>query len=301
MKRVGTALITAAAMLCAAGCKRPSEPILPDEAVAPAIATVAETAAPAPTATVGGVRVDAPPPEAAEPEPAEEADLEDLVPAPPEPIVESPGPAPSPDHHWVEGYWRWDTSHYVWEPGYWVDADDGAPFGPPAEPAEDAGPTPVGGYVFMPGYWRWSDGAYLWMGGHWAPPRNGFDYVRPRWKRNDTGRWSSQGGYWVPKSGVTRDDYQPAHPTASEPVHTPPPSGPKPRAPSIEGGTGEQRASTYGEAGGHSLYGDARVDLRGPPMEPRAEERESRLTPQPRAPAGRGSPGRSGGPRHGRR
>jgi hypothetical protein len=311
MKRIGRALLTAAMALGAAGCSRASEPIVPDESrVAPVITPVVESAAPAPAPTpaIGGVFVPGTPepPETAEPAVDDDADLESPVPAPPDPIVESPGPAPSADHHWVEGYWRWDASHYVWEPGYWVDEDDGAPYAPPAAPGEDPGYAPGDGYVFMGGYWRWNDGAYLWMGGHWAPLRNGFDYVRPRWERTASGRWSSRGGYWVPQSGAPRDDYTPAHPSVGEPPAAGTTSSPKPRAPSHvrEGDTG---GSTYGE-GTRSLYGEgAQVyrprpsgDARVPSREPRLEE--TRPEAPSRAPAGRGWPGRSGGSsRHGRR
>jgi hypothetical protein len=311
MTRIGRALITAAMALGAAGCNRPSVPIVPDESpVVESAAPIVESAAPAPAPSIAGVRVTAPPapPETAEPAAEEDVDLEALVPAPPDPIVESPGLAPSPDHHWVEGYWRWDSSHYVWEPGYWVDEDDGAPYAPPAAPGEDPGYTPGDGYVFMPGYWRWSDGAYLWMAGHWALGRNGFDYVRPRWERTVTGRWSSRGGYWVPQSGAPRDDYAPAHPSASEPVPAGTTSGLKPRAPShareVAPGVpayGEAAHSLYGEGGPVDRVDRARAgsDARGPSREPRMED--TRPEAPPRAPAGRGWPGRSGGPqRHGR-
>src|SRR5262249_12711730 len=39
--------------------------------------------------------------------------------APPRPIVESRGLAPSREHVWIQGYHRYDRDRYVWVPGRW--------------------------------------------------------------------------------------------------------------------------------------------------------------------------------------
>jgi len=40
--------------------------------------------------------------------------------APPAPLFEIPGIAPSPESVWVDGYWEWMGVTYVWRPGCWV-------------------------------------------------------------------------------------------------------------------------------------------------------------------------------------
>jgi hypothetical protein len=68
--------------------------------------------------------------------------------APPAPIVEHPGPLPSPRHVWVGGYHRWDGHHYVWVPGYYaIPPRPRAVWVPP-----HYDPRP-GGYIFVPGHW----------------------------------------------------------------------------------------------------------------------------------------------------
>jgi len=43
----------------------------------------------------------------------------DVIIAPPAPMVE-PIPAPREGHVWANGYWQWNGSRYVWEPGHWM-------------------------------------------------------------------------------------------------------------------------------------------------------------------------------------
>ena len=62
---------------------------------------------------------------------------------PPDPIVETPPPAPYPDALWSGGYWDWEPAqrHYVWIGGRWIRA-----------------PRP--GVVIMPP--RWERGRWGW-------------------------------------------------------------------------------------------------------------------------------------------
>jgi hypothetical protein len=79
------------------------------------------------------------------------AHAEDVVirTAPPRPIVEHRGVAPSANHVWIGGYHRWDGNAYVWTPGRW-DL-------PPRPHAVWGAPRYVhrnGGYVFVEGRWK---------------------------------------------------------------------------------------------------------------------------------------------------
>ena len=79
------------------------------------------------------------------------AHAEDVVirTAPPRPIVEHRGVAPSANHVWIGGYHRWDGNAYVWTPGRW-DL-------PPRPHAVWVAPRYVhrnGGCVFVEGRWK---------------------------------------------------------------------------------------------------------------------------------------------------
>ncbi|MGA3073640.1 MAG: hypothetical protein ABSG56_08105 [Bryobacteraceae bacterium] len=79
------------------------------------------------------------------------AHAEDVVirTAPPRPIVEHRGVAPSANHVWIGGYHRWDGNAYVWTPGRW-DL-------PPRPHAVWVAPRYVhrnGGYMFVEGRWK---------------------------------------------------------------------------------------------------------------------------------------------------
>jgi hypothetical protein len=66
---------------------------------------------------------------------------------PPAPRVETPPPAPSPSHVWVEGYWVWERG-WVWRRGVWV-----------------VRPRP--GVVWVPGHWNRVPRGWTWVPGHW--------------------------------------------------------------------------------------------------------------------------------------
>ena len=67
---------------------------------------------------------------------------------PPALRVEVRGPAPSPSHVWVGGYWRWSGSAHVWVAGGW-----------------NVPPHP--GAVWVGGHWRRAYGGWEWIPGHW--------------------------------------------------------------------------------------------------------------------------------------
>ena len=147
-----------------AGCRRHSQPDDADPQpgsndTAPATADVPAdpppAAAPTAVATANGGVTDT------------------AVPPPPAERVEVQGTAPSPKHHWVNGYWYWGGHEYTWYPGYWAAPEVVATTAPPALRTEAVGIAPGAGYFYAPGYWRWSGAEYLWAPGHWSVRREG--------------------------------------------------------------------------------------------------------------------------------
>ena len=68
---------------------------------------------------------------------------------PPPPRIERYGPAPSPYHVWINGYWGYAGSRYGWTPGYWAR--------PPRRNArweEGRWDRDGRGYRYRKGYWR---------------------------------------------------------------------------------------------------------------------------------------------------
>ncbi len=88
----------------------------------------------------------------------------DIPAAPPEPIVETPPPAPYPGAAWTAGYWDWrpDARQYVWAEGRWV-------------------MPPSAGVVFMPP--RWERGRVGWRRapGRWVPGESQDRFGRRVW------------------------------------------------------------------------------------------------------------------------
>jgi hypothetical protein len=68
--------------------------------------------------------------------------------APPPDREEAPGAAPSTQHFWVHGNWRWDGQAYAWAPGHW-----------------EASRTDA---VWVQGHWRSISGGWVWIDGRWA-------------------------------------------------------------------------------------------------------------------------------------
>jgi hypothetical protein len=120
------------------------------------------------------------------PVPAQTAPGAEQAPAPPAPQQEASGPAPSTDHFWVNGHWKWVGRRYEWIPGHW--AVSVAPSAPPAIRYENPGYAPSTRHVWMRGYWKWSGTEWTWVGGHW-------DYYRPGHTWVD-GHWDARGGRW---------------------------------------------------------------------------------------------------------
>ncbi|MGZ3419541.1 MAG: hypothetical protein ACXVEF_40550 [Polyangiales bacterium] len=130
--------ILALSAVLAAGCtiQEGPAPAAPAPEYAPAPA-----AAPAP-ATV----VSAPPAYQVEGQAAGEYDV---VSAPPAPMADPMGPAPSAGHVWVQGRWVWRANGWTWIHGHWQ-------------------PRPVGHEHWVAGRWEHvHSNRYRWVPGHW--------------------------------------------------------------------------------------------------------------------------------------
>jgi hypothetical protein len=68
--------------------------------------------------------------------------------APPPPKEESPGSLPGGGMAWVAGYWVWNGSEFVWDPGRWM-------------------PIPAGATTWVPGRWESRTDGYAWVAGRW--------------------------------------------------------------------------------------------------------------------------------------
>ncbi len=68
--------------------------------------------------------------------------------APPAPLVEVEGVAPSPELVWIRGYHGWDGNAYIWVPGRWER-------------------RPHAGAVWVHGQWRHHRNGWFWVEGHW--------------------------------------------------------------------------------------------------------------------------------------
>jgi hypothetical protein len=67
---------------------------------------------------------------------------------PPVARVEVRGHAPSPNHVWVGGYWKWSGSAHGWVAGGWR-------------------VPPHHGGVRVDGHWKKAYGGWTWAPGHW--------------------------------------------------------------------------------------------------------------------------------------
>lgn len=68
--------------------------------------------------------------------------------APPAERQEVVAPAPSREHVWVKGRWRWDGDGYRWQPGHWE--------------------TRRVGYEWQPGHWERTRRGWTWREGVWV-------------------------------------------------------------------------------------------------------------------------------------
>lgn len=69
--------------------------------------------------------------------------------APPAPLTETPGPAPTALAIWQVGHWSWDGTTFNWTPGHYV-----------------MRPSPSANWV--PGYWQPGPGGWTWINGYWS-------------------------------------------------------------------------------------------------------------------------------------
>ncbi|HZU37091.1 MAG TPA: hypothetical protein VFA18_14315, partial [Gemmataceae bacterium] len=72
------------------------------------------------------------------------------LPAPPDPINEAITPAPDDSSFYVPGCWMWQTSRYMWRPGFWL------------------GYQP--GWVWEPASYFWTPSGYVFVNGYWDRP-----------------------------------------------------------------------------------------------------------------------------------
>ncbi|HEY7311718.1 MAG TPA: hypothetical protein VH643_20315 [Gemmataceae bacterium] len=109
------------------------------------------------------------------------------LPQPPASIDNGPSsPPPDDDSFYVPGCWRYQSSRYLWQPGYWQAYRPGMIWMPSSYVW-----TP-GGYLFVPGYWDWPlDGRGLLF----AP----VVFNRPLW---NTPGWSYRPNYCVACNGL---------------------------------------------------------------------------------------------------
>lgn len=68
---------------------------------------------------------------------------------PPPALVEVRSPQPGEIYAWIQGFWTWDGSVYVWSPGRWVRA-------------------PHSHATWIPGEWREGPRGFYWIPGRWS-------------------------------------------------------------------------------------------------------------------------------------
>ncbi len=90
--------------------------------------------------------------------------------SPPPPLETAPSiPQPNPNSTYVRGTWVYQTSRYMWRPGYWV--------------------TPQLGWVWVPAHYVWTPLGYVFVDGYWdyVPDNRGLlnapvVFTRPLWR-----------------------------------------------------------------------------------------------------------------------
>lgn len=98
---------------------------------------------------------------------------------PPEPIVEERPPAPAPKAVWVDGYWNWSGSGYVWVKGRWISKPRGH---------WNSGHwiKTKRGWVRHKGHWSTKPVKHhpkkKWVPGHWKKTRQGRVWIKGHWK-----------------------------------------------------------------------------------------------------------------------
>jgi hypothetical protein len=113
---------------------------------------------------------------------SEASSEEEVLPAPPDPVAESPPAAPDQDSEYVPGCWVYQDDRYLWRPGFWHRHRAGWIWMPASYFS-----TPAG-YVFVDGYWDYD---FNHRGLLFAPVY----FNRAVWGR---GNWSYRPSYVVP-------------------------------------------------------------------------------------------------------
>ncbi len=79
------------------------------------------------------------------------AEIEYLETAPPASLeVGSAGQAPSANHIWIPGCWTWQTTRYLWRPGYWSQG--------------------YASWIWVPARYHWTPRGYYFCNGYWDYP-----------------------------------------------------------------------------------------------------------------------------------
>ncbi|HZS40731.1 MAG TPA: hypothetical protein VFF06_28055 [Polyangia bacterium] len=96
-------------------------------------------------------------------EPSDSSSLAVTV-APPEPLYETPPPAPYADAAWIGGYWDWNPSarRYIWIGGRWSRA-------------------PRAGVVYVPPRWERGRRGFIRGEGRWVPGQSVDRFGRHVW------------------------------------------------------------------------------------------------------------------------
>jgi hypothetical protein len=80
----------------------------------------------------------------------QQAAAAELLPEPPDPIAESPPPAPSSNDVFVPGTWVYRDTRYMWRPGFWW------AYRP--------------GWLWVPAHYIWTPAGYIFVEGYWDYP-----------------------------------------------------------------------------------------------------------------------------------
>jgi hypothetical protein len=137
---------------------------------------------------------------------------------------------PSPNHVWINGYWRWTNNQHVWSPGrwemgrpghVWIDSHwvhengqwafyDGrwqASSDPyhqevvvntaPPQPNYEVTPGAYEpGHEWIHGHWEWHGEHHVWIPGRYELRPEHQHWEHHRWERVDDGRWRFHRGRW---------------------------------------------------------------------------------------------------------
>ncbi len=88
------------------------------------------------------------------------------LPEPPRSVEVGPNiEAPSNNHSWIPGNWRWRDERYAWQTGYWAPVRQN--------------------WVWTPAYYRWTRRGYVCVDGYWdyAVPRRGIVFAPVHFRR----------------------------------------------------------------------------------------------------------------------